>query len=282
MRQLYVIGDPIGHSKSPLIHNTMLRALGLDYLYSARRVPRGEAPAWLAQVRQEDCAGFNVTIPHKQALVPCMDVLDEDAVLYGAVNTVCLREGRVYGFNTDGQGFFRALTDAGETAEGKRVLLLGAGGAARAVALKLAQQGAERVCICNRTVERAAALCAQDPTGRLTPADFRPETLRRETEQAQLLVNCTSLGMEGVAERFAGFDFLDGLRRDTLVYDLIYNPAETELLAQTRRRGLRTLNGLPMLIYQAIFALEHFTGTQIDPAPMLELLRPLLVPERRG
>ena len=132
MNKLCVIGDPVLHSKSPLIQNTMIQALGLDYDYVCQPVKREELPAWLDRVRAEGWAGFNATMPHKEALVPYMDELDEDAKLYGAVNTVCYRNGKLYGVNTDGGGFARALTMQGIPIKGTRFALLGAGGAAKA------------------------------------------------------------------------------------------------------------------------------------------------------
>lgn len=275
-KKLCVIGDPVMHSKSPLLHNTMLQALGLDYLYLCQPVPAGQAAQWLEAAKLCGYAGFNATIPHKQALAPLMDELDEDARMYGAVNTVCLRDGKALGYNTDGRGFLQALLDQGVDPAGRRVLLLGAGGAARAVALKLVQQGAAGVTVCNRTLEHAAALCAQDPTGRMVPAGFDRESLCRAAEGAQVLVNCTSLGMTGVAAQFDEFSFLDALPEGAMVCDLIYAPAQTRLLSEAAERGHRTMNGAAMLLYQAIFALEHFTRTSIDPKSMLELLRPLL------
>ena len=281
-RKLCVIGDPVLHSKSPLIHNTMLAALGLDYVYLCQPVPAGGAAAWLAAAKCAGYAGFNATMPHKEALVPLMDDLDPDAQLYGAVNTVCLRDGRAIGYNTDGLGFLRALEDLGARPEGKRVVLLGAGGAAKAVALKLAQQGAERVWVCNRTAERAQALCAQDPAGRLAPAGFGPEELRALCREAELLVNCTSLGMAGGGGQFQDLSFVDALPPEAAVFDAIYHPAETPLLARARAAGHRTANGLGMLLYQAVFALERFTGTAIDAAAMAERVGPLLAGSERG
>ena len=149
------------------------------------------------------------------------------------------------------------------------VTLLGAGGAAKAVALALAQAGAERVWVCNRTLERAEELCAHDPRGRLAPEGFGGDALRRRAEQSQLLVNCTNLGMEGCGQ-FGDFSFLDALPEGAGVFDLIYHPAETELLAYARRRGLPTLNGLPMLVNQAVLALEHFLDRPLDRKTMAE------------
>ena len=276
-RKLCVIGDPVLHSKSPLIQNTMLAALGLDYIYLCQSVPRGETETWLRCAAFCGYAGFNATMPHKEALVPWMDELDEDARMYGAVNTVCLREGRCYGYNTDGRGFLAALEQAGVATRGQNVLILGAGGAAKAVAPKLCQAGdARQVVVANRTVEKAAALCAGAEKGRMIPAGFAPEELRRAAEQCDLLVNCTNLGMEGTGGQFSDFSFLEALPSHAAVCDVIYAPAETELLRRARERGLRTLNGLGMLIWQAVFALEHFTQTRIDGKAMVPLVEDAL------
>ncbi len=265
--RLQVIGDPVLHSKSPVLHGAMLSALGLDAAYDARVVRRGELPDYLRWARDHGVAGFNATMPHKEDLLPLLDGMDPAARLTGAVNTVCLREGAWVGFNTDGAGALSALGEVlGFDPAGSTVTLLGAGGAAKAVALALAQAGAERVRVCNRTLKRAGELCARHP--RLTPAPFDPDTLERLCRGADLLVNCTSLGMEGCPRQFEGFSFLDALPPHGAVFDLIYHPAETELLAQARRRGLRTMNGLPMLVWQAVLALEHFLNRPLDRGAM--------------
>lgn len=275
MKKLCVIGDPVEHSKSPLIHSAMLEALGLSYVYHHQLVPRGETAAWLERAAAEGYAGFNATMPHKEALAALIRNLDEDARLYGSVNTVCIRSGEIYGYNTDGRGFVAALAQGGICVPGGRITLLGGGGAARAVALKLVQQGAVRVNICNRTTDRAERLCQHDPRV-LVPADFASDTLKRLAGESDLLVNCTSLGMEGTAGDFEDLSFLEALPEEAAVCDLIYAPAETRLLAQARRRGHKTLNGLGMLIWQAIFALEHFTQTAIDGPAMARLLAKVL------
>ena len=265
--RLQVIGDPVLHSKSPVLHGAMLSALGLDAAYDARVVRRGELPDYLRWARDHGVAGFNATMPHKEDLLPLLDGIDPAARLTGAVNTVCLREGAWVGFNTDGAGALSALGEVlGFDPAGSTVTLLGAGGAAKAVALALAEAGAERVQVCNRTLERAVELCARHP--RLTPAPFDPDTLERLCRGADLLVNCTSLGMEGCPRQFEGFSFLDALPPHGAVFDLIYHPAETELLAQARRRGLRAMNGLPMLVWQAVLALEHFLNRPLDRGAM--------------
>ena len=152
--------------------------------------------------------------------------------------------------------------------------MLGAGGAAKAVCLKLAQAGAD-VTVCNRTVDKAAALCARMPE-RLHPAGFDRDTLHRAAAECALLVNCTSLGMAGAGGRFEDLSFLDALAPETPVCDLIYAPAETELLRQARERGHRTMNGMGLLVHQAVLALERFTGVPIDAAAMRARLIPVL------
>ncbi len=274
-KKLCVIGDPVLHSKSPLIHNTILGHLELDYLYLCQPVPRGGCAQWLEAAKVAGYAGFNATMPHKEELLPLMDALDEDAKLYGAVNTVAIQEGKVTGYNTDGRGFVRNLEDANFTPRGKRVVILGAGGAAKAVALKLIQQEVAEVTVCNRTPDKAEALCEFDPQ-RMTAADFSPETLARVSTRADLLVNCTSMGMAGTNLEFADFSFLTELPPHALVCDLIYHPACTQLLERASARGLATLNGLGMLLYQAIFALEYMTGVTMDATALAKVVKPVL------
>ena len=275
-RKLCVIGDPVEHSKSPLLQNAMIEALGLPYTYGAVRVARGETAAWLRRAKEEGYAGFNATMPHKVDLIPLMDELGEDARRFGAVNTVCLRpDGSAVGHNTDGRGFLRALLDLGVEPKGKTVCLLGAGGAAKAVALKLAEEGARQILVCNRTAEKAAALCASEPSV-MAPRGFSRLELTEAAEESDLVVNCTSLGMTGTAGRFEDLSFLSALREGGAVFDLIYSPAETALLREARRLGHRAANGLGMLLYQAVYALEHFTGEHIDDAAMGRLLKDVM------
>ena len=258
--KLQIVGDPVLHSKSPVVQGAMLARLGLDDItYTARVVRRGELPDYLAWAKENGVTGFNATMPHKEDLVPLMDELDEAARFIGSVNTVCLRDGRLVGHSTDGPGFLAALEhELHISPAGRTVTLLGAGGAARAVACALVQSGAARVYVCNRTVERAAALCALDPSGCLVPDRFDRKTLNRLSAKSDLLVNCTNLGMEGCPGQFGDVSFLDVLPRSAAVYDLIYHPGSTELLRQARRRGLAASNGLSMLVWQAVLALEYF------------------------
>ncbi len=265
---LQIIGDPVLHSKSPVIQGAMLAALGLNLEYTPHVVRRGELPQYLAWARERGVTGFNATMPHKEDLIPLLDEVDPLAQSIGAVNTVCLRAGKWVGFNTDGAGAVAALEGAGLDPAGLTITLLGAGGAAKAAALALSAAGAGRVFVCNRTLSRAQALCAQDPLGRLSPAAFDVDTLTALAETSQLLVNCTNLGMAGCDHQFEDFSFLEALPRDAAVFDAIYHPAETELLARAKGRGLKTLNGLPMLVNQAVLALEHFLNRPLNRKAM--------------
>lgn len=261
-KKLCVIGDPVTHSKSPILQNAMISEFGLDYIYLCQPVPRGQAGRWLECAAFAGYAGFNATMPHKEELALLMDELDPLAEKCGAVNTVCIKEGKYYGYNTDGAGFLRALGDIGVSPAGKKVLLLGSGGAAKAVAAALAGAGAE-VTVCNRTLSKAEKICEMDPV-RLTPAGFETEILCKLAEESGLLVNCTSLGMEGTGRDFDDLRFVDALPPGAAVYDLIYAPAETALLKRARETGHPAMNGMGMLLHQAILALEHFTGETLD------------------
>lgn len=274
-KKLCVIGDPVLHSKSPLIHNTMLQALGMDYIYLCQPVSRQKLVEWVYAAMVAGYAGFNATMPHKEELVLMMDELDEDARLCGAVNTVAIRNGRLLGYNTDGGGFVAMLSQNGISVIGKEIVLLGAGGAAKAVALKLARSGAKHITICNRTQEKAQAIC-EKCAEKISAAGFTSEILKEQLSKADILVNCTSLGMEGTSGQFEEVSFLDALPADAVVCDLIYHPAETKLLAEARTRGHRAFNGLGMLMHQAILALEYMTDTRLDVASMVKLLEEVL------
>ena len=272
---LQVIGDPIFHSKSPIIQTTMLDYLGLDIPYTPHLVKKGEVAQYLDYALAHGVTGFNATMPHKEDLVPLMDQLGEEVELYGAVNTVCRRDGQWIGHNTDGDGCLESLVHMGMW-PARQVVLLGAGGAARAVALRLAREQAGPIWVCNRTLPKAHQLCQLDSSGTLIPVGFDPSTLSQVCSQSQLVINCTNLGMDDCPHQFEDFSFLEARRPGAPVLDLIYAPAETELLRRAKALGHPTANGLGMLVYQAVFALEHFTDTPIDPAAMLALLRPVL------
>lgn len=269
-----VIGSPVGHSLSPAIHNAAFRAVGLPWVFVAWEVPEGYAPEALASMERFGVAGLSVTMPHKSAVAEAVDSLTEEAEMLGAVNCVVRETSadgstRLVGHNTDGYGIIASLReDADFTPEGADCLVLGAGGAARAAVLALARAGAARVAVANRTPKRAeqAAALAGDK-GEVVPADAAGEF--------DLIVNATPLGMGKLVDETPIPTILPlmVLHPDQTVLDLIYNPAETALLAQARDKGLAAHNGLGMLVHQAARAFELWTSRAAPLRAMSEAAR---------
>lgn len=271
MKQLFVIGDPVAHSLSPLLHQAMIDQTGAAYRYDVRTVRPEELPAFVRWAKDGGCAGFNVTMPHKEAILPLLDEVDTTAASCGAVNTVCIREGRAIGHNTDGTGFLDSLAGQGFYPQGRTVLLLGAGGAAKAVGHALATAGAGRIIVCARRLERAAALAAQLP-GCGEGIVLAQDAIRQAAAACDLLVNATPLGMAG-SPAFARLDFLQAMPPHAVVYDLVYHPRRTALLEAAARQGLRTVGGIDLLIRQAVRAFTFFTGETPDTAALYAVLR---------
>ena len=271
MKQLFVIGDPVAHSLSPLLHQTMIDQTGAAYRYDVRTVRPEELPVFVRWAKDGGCAGFNVTMPHKEAIRPLLDEVDTTAASCGAVNTVCIREGRAIGHNTDGTGFLDSLAGQGFYPQGRTVLLLGAGGAAKAVGHALAAAGAGRIIVCARRLERAAALAAQLP-GCGEGIVLAQDAIQQAAAACDLLVNATPLGMAG-SPAFARLDFLQAMPPHAVVYDLVYHPRRTALLEAAARQGLRTVGGIDLLIRQAVRAFTFFTGETPDTAALYDALR---------
>ena len=271
MKQLYVIGDPVAHSLSPLLHQTMIDQTGAAYRYDVRTVRPEELPAFVRWAKDGGCAGFNVTMPHKEAIRPLLDEVDTTAASCGAVNTVCIREGRAIGHNTDGTGFLDSLAGQAFYPQGRTVLLLGAGGAAKAVGHALAAAGAGRIIVCARRLERAAALAAQLP-GCGEGIVLAQDAIQQAAAACDLLVNATPLGMAG-SPAFARLDFLQAMPPHAVAYDLVYHPRRTALLEAAARQGLRTVGGIDLLIRQAVRAFTFFTGETPDTAALYDALR---------
>ncbi len=267
-----VIGYPLAHSISPRFQQPAFDHLGLSVLYIARETPPEELPEFLTELRGPQWLGVNATVPHKEAVAAAVDDLSTEAWLIGAVNTVRKAGARLVGHNTDAAGFLRGLTAAACDPQGVSALILGAGGAARAVAVALLQAGARHVTIANRTGRRAerlvATLSATFDVARLAAGPLRAAAVRPVLQGVDLLVNTTTVGMAhgpaAAASPLADV-LLAQLSPGALVYDLIYNPAETPLLQAARTQGYRTQGGLPMLIYQGAASFELWTG---QPAPV--------------
>ena len=245
-----VIGSPVQHSLSPAIHNAAYAALGLDWVYVAFEVAPGRAADALTAMRVLVLAGLSVTMPHKHHVAAAVDEIAPAARVLDAVNCVeRTADGRLVGHNTDGDGFVDALVAAGRSPAGLRCVVVGAGGAARAVIDALARHGASEIVVVNRTPARAAEAAAlAGAVGRVgTPADVR---------DADLVVNATSIGM-GSNELPLGAELL---RAGQVVADLVYHPLDTALLAVARAAGATPVDGLGMLVHQAARQIEIWTG----------------------
>ena len=265
-RLLAVIGDPVAHSLSPLLQNTMIRSLGRDDLYVAVRVEKGGLPAFLEAAKTLSFRGFNLTMPHKVDVIPFLSAMTPEGEKAGSVNSVRLREGRLEGHSTDGLGFRRALEDRNWSFEGQVVTILGAGGAARSIAMTAADSGARKVLVVNRTLEKAEALCAGDPLLEAVPMDAAEAAM----EITDLLVNTTPVGMEGTGQT-GSFPFLTALKPGAPAADCVYAPPVTPFMAAAEVLGHPTMNGLGMLIYQAIYAYAFFREETFDPGTVTAL-----------
>lgn len=256
--RLAVIGDPIAHTLSPLIQGKMMERLGAEGDYRAFHVTEEELPSFVEMAKRE-LSGFNITIPHKSRILPYLDGIDTYAAQCGAVNTVRITDGKLYGFNTDGNGIVAALRLMGASFQGARVSLLGAGGAALSICKKALEMGAKTVTVFCRNPKKAAGMTEDF---RVTVLPFAGMSAGNCGEVSDVIIHATPLGMSGGADDFTDFSFLDGTK--AAVCDIVYRPAETSLLKECRRRGLACSNGRNMLIYQAICAFEIFSGMNFD------------------
>ena len=283
MMYLGVIGDPGKRSLSPVFQQAAIDALKLDITYERWATPPEGLETRIASLRAPHVLGANVTIPHKEAVIPMLDELDSLARKVGAVNTIVSREGRLHGHNTDVEGFLRGLRDdAGFDPARKRVLVAGAGGAARAVVVALTEARARSIVLINRTYPRASRLVNEmAPLAGETELSALPDIFPSWSEsmsRADLLVNCTPAGQAsaaGAAEEESPVPF-DEIRPGILVYDLVYVPAETPLMKAAKAAGARVLGGLPMLIYQGAASLKLWTGREAPVDIMLRAARQAL------
>lgn len=257
-----VFGDPIGHSKSPLMLNRAFRETGINAAYAAFHIKPGTLKDAVNGVRALNFRGVNVTIPYKVEVMDYLDEIDEGARAIGAVNTIVNDNGRLKGYNTDGIGYVRSLKEeTGIDLSGRKVLMLGAGGAARAIVYALAKEGAAQIVIANRTEERAVELAA-DMSVYTDVKGIGTGAAGAYAREADLVINTTSAGMFPKVEELP-MDPAD-LHAGLLVSDLIYNPRHTRLLKEAESVGARIHGGLGMFIYQGAYAFEYWTGR---PAP---------------
>ncbi len=281
--QVGIIGYPLGHTISPAFQQAAFDFCKIDARYVVWETPRETLAHRVQSMRGRDILGANVTVPYKEAVGVWLDSLSDAARQTGAVNTIVNRNGRLEGHNTDIAGFLRALKEqSGFDPAGKRVLLLGAGGAARAVAYALKGAGVASMTFANRTAERAQRLMDALDIGSISEAVPLEQDALHRHDGWDLIVNCTSVGMwhsaaEGQSPLPAGL-----IPPGSLVYDLVYNPAETPLLREAAKAGARTLGGLPMLVYQGAEAFSLWTGREAPVQVMFDAARKALASMTAG
>jgi shikimate dehydrogenase len=256
-----IIGDPVGHSLSPTMHNAAFEHLKLDYVFVALRVTPDELETAVRGARALGFRGLNVTMPHKTAITEFLDEADAAVKFLKAANTVLNQHGRLRGFNTDGAGAVKALKNNGVNLTGKKVLLLGAGGAAKAIAFSLAKEVGQ-LCILNRDGVKARDL-ASDLVSfgiEIVGDELSPNRVQQELTDSDVLINATSVGMAPNTEESlvkAGW-----LKPDACVMDIVYNPTVTKLIRDAKATGVKVVNGIEMLLYQGAAAFEIWTQTK--------------------
>jgi shikimate dehydrogenase len=270
---LCIIGDPVRHSLSPIMQNAAFAASRLDYVYVPFAVSSLDLGQAVAGLKALGVCGFNVTIPHKTAIIPFLDRLDESALSAGAVNTVKLCGSSLIGYNTDGDGLVDSLlSDLNFSPGAAQILVIGAGGAARGAIAALCRCGAKKILLCNRSLENAIAVMrdmASRYPGTVMDVVGQNQLCREQLHSTALLLNTTSLGMNG--ERIEGIN-ISHLPADAKVYDMVYSGSGTPLLQEASASGLQAVNGLGMLVAQGERAFEIWTGHKAPEGVMRQAL----------
>ena len=255
-----ILGWPVAHSLSPAMHNAAFADLALDYSYIPLPVHPDHLEQAIQGLKSMGFVGVNVTIPHKVTIMPFLDEIDPSAQLAGAVNTVVIKQGKTIGYNTDAQGFVLSLTTKDVTINNKTAVIMGAGGAARAVVCGLLAQGIKKIIIGTRSQLKAEDFVKTFPNrNNLQGCNWDEEIFRNEIRQCDILINCTPIGMEANSKETLPVQWQD-VPKATLVCDLIYNPPLTPFLIAAQKHGHVIINGAGMLIEQGALAFELWTG----------------------
>ncbi len=261
-----IIGDPVSQSLSPIMHNTAFRSQGLNFIYHTFPVKEDGLGSKIEELRKKDFIGANVTIPFKSTVLRYLDRIDEKALRIGAVNTIVNDNGMLVGYNTDGEGTLRALLSSGvDLRRNGKVLILGAGGSARSIGSALAERGVTLV-LTNRTFSKAQDL-ARDLDVITKVTAVRPEEMGPDMDDIYLVINCTSVGMKGGPP---GIPLLPEMITEGMtVFDIVYNPMETPLIMEARKRGSKVIHGYKMLVQQGIGSYELWTKRKA-PGQLME------------
>lgn len=272
MKKIYgLLGHPVGHSMSPLIHNDAFNVLGIDAAYHAFDVHPDQLKQAVDGIRALGLSGCNVTVPHKVAVMEYLDEVDEEARLIGAVNTIVNEDGKLKGYNTDGRGYVESLLEKAQSSlSNKRILLVGAGGAARGVLVALLKEGIAHVSITNRTLEKAKPLLAIANELKTDARLLSLEEAEALLNQYDVIINTTSVGMSpNISDTPLS---INSLKTGVIVSDLIYNPLETHFLQEAGKQGAEIANGVAMFVNQAALSFEYWTGIRPDRKKMEQLV----------
>lgn len=275
-KNLGVIGYPIKHSLSPVIQNAAIAAAKIDYAYIAMPIAPEDLEVAVKGLKATGFCGFNVTIPHKISIMQYLDEIDEAAKIIGAVNTVQIKDGKLYGYNTDAVGFINPLLKENVAIKEKTAVILGAGGASRAVICGLVQNGIANIILGVRNPAKGAKLAESfADLVSIKAYDWNSEEFSQWLGKADLLINTTPLGMHPNVDTMPPVDW-DKVNKTAFVYDIVYVPAETRFLKEAKLHGHKTLNGERMLAEQGAAALTRWTGADIDVDVMTKTLRDFL------
>ncbi|MBI9082162.1 MAG: shikimate dehydrogenase [Desulfobacterales bacterium] len=270
-----LLGNPLGHSFSPAMHNKAFQTLGLNFFYLPIEVVPENLKDVARGISKMNFAGYNVTVPHKIRIMEHIDHIHELATVIGAVNVVTIKDGRTTGYNTDGEGFVQSLeTEARISIKGKRHLIVGCGGAARAIAMTMAFKGAGKILISNRTEQKAYDLAGEindkvRPCCHVVGKD--PKEMKSAFQQVDVVINTTSIGMHPDEDRLPMDTEL--LRKGQIVSDIVYNPAKTELLKRAEAKGCKIVTGIGMLVYQGAEGFRLWTGVAPPVEEMFAVVR---------
>lgn len=271
-----LIGNPVKHSKSPLMHNSMFDKLHLKYQYLAFNVCRNDLEKAINGIKALNMKGANITIPHKVDVMKYLDEISDEAIQIGAVNTIVNRDGKLVGYNTDGEGYIRSLVEETNIdLEGKNVMILGAGGAARAIGYTLSKLNIDSIIITNRSIEKAKNLKGILERY-ISTKTVEIDDINKYIDNVDIIINTTSIGLYPNVDQ--SLIDKEWIKPNHLVSDIIYNPLVTKLLADASEKGARTHNGLGMFVYQGAIAFEKWTGI----FPDIEFMRNTVIDSFRS
>lgn len=270
-----LLGSPIRHSRSPHMQNSAFKKLGLDYVYLAFNIEDGDIKKGIDAMKTLKVKGFNVTMPHKQKVVELLDEVTQDSRIMGSVNTVLNDNGKLIGYNTDGKAFVKAIEAYNIEYKDKKVVMVGAGGAARAIAIQLAFDGVGEIVIMNRNFNKAQEIIetinSNIPNYKARVVELDELCLKRELIDSSILINCTSLGM-GASLDQSIISNSETLHKNLFVADIIYDPLKTKLLTQAEEVGCKIMNGIDMMTYQGALAFKIWTGEDMPIEYIKEVL----------